>query len=136
AVALALGVDTGAVVSEIGADPGCFTPGALVEVYPEWLTVRGTVRPGAAGFRLVRADPDPAASDPDAPRPAPAAAQDPKTRLEVLFNLVGYQLLGAGGFRASADGLPAGPAKATSGPLNHQLTAVDGAEPWIYEKQL
>ena len=80
--------------------------------------------------------PGPAASDPEAPRPAPGAPQDPKTRLEVLFNLVGYQLLAAGGFRASADGLPAGPARSTSGPLNHQLTAINGVEPWIYEKQL
>ena len=98
--------------------------------------MRGTVQPGAAGFRLIRADPDPAASDPQTPRPVPAGPQDPKTQLEVLFNLVGYQLLGTGGFRASADGLPPGPARQISGPLNHQLTAVGGFEPWIYARQL
>ena len=42
---------------------GYFNPGATAEVYPEWLSVRGTVQPGAAGFRLVRTDPDPTASD-------------------------------------------------------------------------
>ena len=105
--ALALGVDTGVVVQAIKDGPEYLTPGALFETYPEWLTVRGTVQPGAAGFRLIRADPDPAASDPQTPRPVPAGPQDPKTQLEVLFNLVGYQLLGTGGFRASADGLPA-----------------------------
>ncbi len=136
AVALALGVGTDAVVQAIGADAGYFTPGALVEVYPEWLTARGTVQPGAAGFRLVRTDPDPVASDPETPQPPSTAPQDAKTRLEVLFNLVGYRLAEAGGFRASADGLPAGPARPTSGPLNHQLTAVADAEPWIYHKQL
>ncbi len=134
--ALALGVDAGTVVQAIKDGPEYLTAGALFEVYPEWLTVRGTVQPGAAGFRLIRADPDPAASDPETPRPAPGAPQDPKTQLEVLFNLVGYQLLGTGGFRASADGLPAGPARQTSGPLNHQLTAVGGVEPWVYAKQL
>ena len=133
-VALALGVDPGTVVQAIEDGPEYLTPGALFEIYPEWVTVHGTLQPGAAGFRLIRADPDPAASDPETPRPA--GAQDPKTRLEVLFNLAGYQLLEAGGFRASTDGLPAGPARQTSGPLNHQLTAVDGAEPWIYAKQL
>ena len=135
-VALALGVDTDAVVQAIGADAAYFTPGASVEVYPEWLTARGTLPPGAAGFRLLRTDPDPAASDPETPQPAPVTPQDAKTRLEVLFNLVGYQLVKAGGFQASADGLPAGPTRPTSGPLNHQLTAVAGAEPWIYSKQL
>ena len=135
-VALALGVDTDAVVQAIGADAAYFTPGALVEIYPEWLTARGTLQPGAAGFRLLRTDPDPAASDPETPQPAPVTPQDPKTRLEVLFNLVGYQLVKAGGFQASADGLPAGPARPTSGPLNYRLTAVDGAEPWIYARQL
>ena len=134
--ALALGVDTDAVVQAIGADAAYFTPGALVEMYPEWLTARGTLQPGAAGFRLLRTDPDPAASDPEAPQPGLVTPQDPKTRLEVLFNLVGYQLVKAGGFQASADGLPAGPARPTSGPLNYQLTAVAGAEPWIYAKQL
>ena len=132
AVARALGVTPGDVVQNIG-DPKYFTRGASAEVYPEWLSVRGSLQPGAAGFRLLRTDPDPA--DPQAPRP-PSAAQDPKTRLEVLFNLVGYQLVATPGFRASADGLPAGPARQVSGPLNHQLTAVDGAEPWIYDRQL
>ena len=132
AVARALGVTPGDVVQNIG-DPRYFTPGASAEVYPEWLSVRGTLQPGAAGFRLLRTDPDPA--DPQAPRP-PSAAQDPRTRLEVLFNLVGYQLVATPGFRASADGLPAGPARQASGPLNHQLTAVGGAEPWIYARQL
>jgi LysM repeat protein len=134
--ALALGVDAGPVVQAIKDGPEYLTPGALFEIYPEWLTVRGTLRPGAAGFRLVRADPDPAGGDPETPRPAHSTAQDPKTQLEVLFNLVGYQLLGTGGFRPSADGLPAGPARQASGPLNHQLTAVGGFEPWIYAKQL
>ena len=66
-VALALGVATDAVVQEIEATRTT-SPPALSEVYPEWLTVRGTLRPGAAGFRLVRTDPDPA--DPEAPQPA------------------------------------------------------------------
>ena len=131
-MARALGVTPDDVVQNIG-DPKYFTPGASAEVYPEWLSVRGTLQPGAAGFRLLRTDPDPA--DPQAPRP-PSAAQDPKTRLEVLFNLVGYQLVATPGFRASADGLPAGPARQASGPLNHQLTAVGDAEPWIYARQL
>jgi LysM repeat protein len=135
-VALALSVDTDAVVQAIGADAAYFTPGALAEAYPEWLTARGTLPPGTAGFRLLRTDPDPAASDPDKQQPAPGTPQDAKTRLEVLFNLVGYHLVTAGGFQASADGLPAGPARPTSGPLNYQLTAVAGAEPWIYQKQL
>jgi len=133
--AMALGTDAGVVAQAIKDGPQYLTPGALFEIYPEWLTVRGTVQPGAAGFRLIRADPDPAASDPEAPRPS-SAPQDPETQLEVLFNLVGYQLLGTGGFRPSADGLPAGPARQTTGPLNHQLTAVGGFEPWIYAKQL
>ena len=136
-VALDLGLDAHAVVAAIAADPD---PGkyvnsnACVEVYPEWLTVSGTVQSGAAGFRLVRTNPD--TSDPDAPRPAAGPPQDPKTQLQMLYNLVGYQLIANSGFRASADGLPAGPARATSGALNHELTAMAGVEPWIYEKQL
>ena len=143
AVALALGQQVGVVVQQIAADQDYlkdyFNPEAKVEIYPEWLTAQGTLRPGAAGFRLVRTDPDPA--DPETPRPAVGTPQDPepqdpKTQLEVLFNLVGYQLLANGGFRASADGRPAGPARSTSGPLNYELTAVGGVEPRIYEKQL
>ena len=143
AVALALGQQVGVVVQQIGADQDYlkdyFNPEAKVEIYPEWLTAQGTLRPGAAGFRLVRTDPDPA--DPETPRPAVGTPQDPepqdpKTQLEVLFNLVGFQLLANGGFRASADGRPAGPARSTSGPLNYELTAVGGVEPRIYEKQL
>ncbi len=136
-VALDLGQDADEVVHAIVTDPDpqkYFNSKACVEVYPEWLTVSGTLQPGAAGFRLVRTNPDP--SDPDAPRPAAGTPQDPKTQLQMLYNLVGYQLIANAGFQASADGLPAGPARATSGPLNSDLTAMGGVEPWIYEKQL
>ena len=136
AVALALGVThrrggAGRSAPTRGTSP----PARLAEVYPEWLTVRGTA---AARRRRVPA----AAHRPGPGRPGGAAAavrppQDPQDPARGAVQ-PGRLPAGrhAGGFRASADGLPAGPARPTSGPLNHQLTAVGGVEPWIYEKQL
>ncbi len=125
-VARALGTSVADVVAALADTP--LNPGAAVEAYASWLVHRGTLRGGAAGFRVVRADPDPHTTGQD----------DAATKLAVLFNLVGYRLAddAASGFVASADGLPIGPAQPTSGPLNHELTAVAGTEPWIYQKQV
>ena len=139
-VAQALRVGVAAVVDAVAADTAVLNPGAALDVYPGWLTHRGTLRAGAAGFRIVRADPDPGANDPVVNDPAAAGPgqDDPRTKLSVLFNLVGYRLTGdpASGFAASADGLPVGPAQPTTGPLNHALTAVADQDPWTYQKQI
>ena len=131
----AVGTGVAAVVDAIAAADGVLNPGATLEVYPGWLSHRGALRAGAAGFRVVRADPDPGANDPTA---TAGGQDDPRTKLEVLFNLIGYRLTGdpASGFAASADGLPVGPAQPTDGPLNSGLTAVAGQDAWTYQKQI
>ncbi len=131
----AVGTGVAAVVDAIAAADGVLNPGATLEVYPGWLSHRGALRAGASGFRVVRADPDPGANDPTA---TAGGQDDPRTKLEVLFNLIGYRLTGdpESGFAASADGLPVGPAQPTGGPLNSGLTAVAGQDAWTYQKQI
>ena len=115
AVALALGQQVGVVVQQIAADQDYltdyFNPEAKVELPGVAHRARhATARRGRVPAGAHRPGPgrpaDAAAGGRHAAGPGAAGSEDP---VEVLFNLVGYQLLANGGFRASADGRPAGP---------------------------
>ena len=135
-VAAALGAPLDDVVAAIADAPGAVRPGTPLFAYPDWTAKRSALRPGAAGFRILRGNPDPGAVDPDVAAPARVGQDDPATSLAVLFNLVGYSLAGGQDFRATGDGLPVGPAQQGDGTLDGGATDGGGVRVWTYAKQV
>jgi LysM repeat protein len=100
--------------------------GAEVYVHPGWVYRRPVAPPGAIGFRLLRADPEPGAN---AERGVVPSTEDAPTRLQVLYNLLAYRLAQSPGFRASPYGLPVTPGQDRS-----QASSVP--VPWRYSRML
>lgn len=99
-------------------------PGTVVPSAPGQLQRVTTAPAGTAGFEVTRPDPGPASATTD---------------VDDLFQLLAYAIQPAGGFRASPEGLPAGPARsaddATDGYVARDI-ATNGSPPWMYKKLL
>jgi len=136
-VALATGATVDAVVAALSGAAGALTAGAVIQVDPAWVALGSTLPPGSAGFRLLRTDPDPDASNPAVANEALGAQADPATALQVLYNLVGYWLNAEGGFVESPEGLPTGPTTDRNQAPNAALrVTASGTPPWSYQRVL
>lgn len=89
------GVDIPA-LGTANAEVAAFRPGALLQLTPGDLRVTVTTPAGTTGFRITR------------PEPAPATDSLGES-VENLFQLLAFGITEGGGFRASPQGLPAGP---------------------------
>lgn len=100
--------------------PGLLMPDALVQYAPEQIRLQSTAPVGSVGFVLVRTNPD--------PNDLPVSELTPRQQLNVLFNLLGYDIQTDTWFappeNSSGEGLPGGPTQST------QATA-DPLQ-WIY----
>ncbi|MDJ0824020.1 MAG: LysM peptidoglycan-binding domain-containing protein [Rhodobacter sp.] len=136
AVALATGKLIAVVIDAVAQQAGLLHGGALIQIYPTWLERSPTVLAGAAGFRMLRADPDEDATNDKVRAEALTAQENAATQLEVLYNLVGYRLVANDDFEQSPEGLPAGPTTQDQGESNHDTQAGGIAPPWTYNRQL
>jgi LysM repeat protein len=100
-----LAAEVGAEVSTLGTDnagAAILQPGSLLQLAPGELAVTQVVPPGNTGFRASRQEPSPPSAD--------ATATD----LDDLFQLLAFSIEETTGFRASPEGLPAGPSDESS----------------------
>ena len=114
AVALALGVTPATWCRTIGTTRSTSPPARCSRSTRSGSPCAAPLQPGAAGFRLLRTDPDPA--DPQAPRPPPAGRRTRRPGSRCCSTWSATSCSPRRGFRASADGLPAGPARQSQRP--------------------
>ncbi len=118
ALALALDVSLTDLIDAIATSPNLLVAGAQMYTDPAWVVRRASIPAGRAGFRMLRAQP---------------SGNDSASQLAGLYHLLGFSMRGQGGFRASAEGLPVGPAEDRNETINQ---APDGAPPWRYQRTL
>lgn len=103
--------------------------GATMQLVPGVLRPVSTVPPGAAGFEITRANPD--------PQNLPWDQLSAGALVDTLYNLVGWSVAGAGAFRASGKGLPTTPtAAAPAAPDGLSLGDADDSDDtsWYYSQ--
>ncbi|HKP53052.1 MAG TPA: LysM peptidoglycan-binding domain-containing protein [Chloroflexia bacterium] len=97
---------------------------ALVDLNAGMVVKTASAPPGNVGMQLVRTDPTVGV----APNNEPVSV-----KLQVLYNLLGYEIAANTFFNQSAEGLPVGPAN-SDGTTPRALAAAPPAGTWNYER--
>ncbi|HEX8598345.1 MAG TPA: LysM peptidoglycan-binding domain-containing protein, partial [Chloroflexia bacterium] len=115
-------------VASLGADnatkPGILRIGALVDLNAGMVVKTASAPPGNVGLQLVRTDPT-VGIDPN--------NEPVSVKLQVLYNLFGYQIVPNTFFNESAEGLPVGPTT-NDATTPRALAAAPAPGTWNYER--
>ncbi|MCC9622856.1 LysM peptidoglycan-binding domain-containing protein [Thalassospira sp. MA62] len=85
-------------LGDLNADTDILSSGSNIVIAANTLKLSAALPPGHAGFTISRDNPE-----------ADGATETPQDALNTLFNLAGFQLKSNSDFKASNEGLPAGP---------------------------